>query len=100
MAANECMQKVNNGAFQKQVQYFLTKAAIAIINEDAATTHHTERLIFSKGILANTVSLYQFYIGVTTNPTIAATISSGSDVSDTDIEFTVNSLIDAYALAG
>ena len=92
-----CMTSAHNTFFQRRVKYFMTKAATAIIGEESTTAGHTERLAFAKEILAGTANILEFAVGVTTNGTIAASIVDGTEVSDSDLEFTVNSLINDFA---
>ena len=100
MASIECMCRGEERGFQRQVEYFMKKAAIAVMSEDTGTTNHAERVLFAKEVLNGTASVRAFAVGVATNATIATAISNGSDVSDSDVEFTVNSIYNAYALAG
>lgn len=103
MASKECMELANYGPFQDRVRYFLKKAAIAIMAESDTVDEHEKRVAFSRRVLAEQVNKIAYTIGVSTNSTVAATVGTKtaevacSDVSDGDLEFTVNSLINAYS---
>lgn len=89
-----------SSAFQKRVEYCLQKAAIAIMAEDAATVNHAERVVYAKEVLAGTASVAQAAKAVVTNATLTASGDSGAanmGVSDGDLEFTVNSMVNAFA---
>ena len=97
MAAIDCYNKALEKDFKRKVKYYLQKAAIAIVGEDSQTAGHAERVIYAGNILSGNVDVYEFALGVATNATIAAAINAEEEPSDSDIEFTVNSLINDYA---
>lgn len=82
---------------QQCVEYFMVKAAIAVMNEDPGTASHAERVNYSRNILRGSVSVRDLTVGVTTNATIGAAIDAATPVSDSDLEFVINSLFNAYA---
>lgn len=97
MGAIECYQHAQKKDFQHKVKYYMQTAALAIIGEDGETAGHTERLAYAIDILSGDANIKEFSIGVVTNSTIAATINMGNEPSDSDIEFTVNSMINDFA---
>lgn len=97
MGAIECYGKAISIDFKAKIKYFMQKAAIAIIGEDGGTVGHAERLVYAKLVLAGTASVEEFAIGVATNSTISTAINGGSEPTDNDIEFTVNSMINDFA---
>ena len=82
----------NNATFRARVEMAMTKSAIAISNEDPKTKYHTERVRYAQAALANVESTSRMMaFGVSANPAISI------ESSDADIEFTVNSIWNAYA---
>lgn len=92
-----CAEWANDPGKQERVKHFMNKAATAIIGEGSGVAGHTERLAESLEILDGTASKYEYAVSVSTNPTISATIAAGNTVSDNDLEFTVNSIINDHA---
>jgi hypothetical protein len=90
--------------FQIRVDYFLKKAAIAVMAEDSGTANHDQRVVFAREIFDGRQRIYDFALGVTTNSTLTATIGTSDEstanaaISDNDLEFTVNSMYTAYSL--
>lgn len=78
--------------FISRVQFAMMKAAIAVQAESSGAANHTNRSGYARSVL-NDPNRYGplFAQGVVTNAAITDTSS------DSDIEFTVNSLWDAYA---
>jgi hypothetical protein len=86
--------------FQSRVEYCLKKAAIAVMAEDAATGNHAERVAYAKKVIDGTASVGEVSLAVVTNSTLTGNgNSSAADmgVSDGDLEFTVNSMFNAFA---
>jgi hypothetical protein len=88
-------------AFQDRVRYAAIKAATAIMAESAGTASHAQRVTYAKSVLAGLIDIFSLTVGVVTNPTIFAelnpTATPNYGVPDADIEFTVNSLYNAFA---
>lgn len=82
--------------FQEKVNYYMVKAAIAVMAEEATVEHHEKRVDLASRILRGSFSVETYALGVTTNETIKGKIDSGQGYDD-DLEFTVNSLFTAYA---
>lgn len=81
-----------NSNFIMQVMMAVIKSAIAVANEDPATPGHAQRAHYAQAALANPESVARcMALGVASNPVISA------ESSDNDIEFTVNSIFNAYA---
>ena len=73
----------------------VAKAAQDILNEDAGTTNHANRLIWAKQTLLDSMAkAEQMMWPLVSNATIAA---AGESATDSDIQFVVNSNIDAFA---
>jgi predicted transcriptional regulator len=103
MSSTECMELANYGPYQDRVNYFLKKAAIAIMAESDQTANHADRVAYSAKVLGENARIFPFAVGTTTNPTLAATVgtndaaTANAAITDGDLEYTVNSLFDAYA---
>ena len=82
--------------FQDKVKFYVVKAAIAVMAEAGTVEGHTERVAFAEKVLAGAASMAMYALGVSTNATIKTKIDAGTDY-DSDLEFVVNSLFDAYA---
>ena len=85
-----------DSTFQDKVRYYMVKGAVAIMAEANTVEHHEKRVIYCGKILNGTASIDAFCLGVTTNPAIKAHIDAYTDY-DGDLEYTVNSLFDAFA---
>jgi hypothetical protein len=96
-------QLSKNGAFKLRVQQAIAKAAIAIQAEDPGTTNHDNRIAWANNINTRHSLERQeerFMWRVVANSTISSSYAANedqNDVSDNDIEFVVNGLIDTYA---
>lgn len=77
-------------------RYLLMKAAIAVMSEDPGTTNHANRVFFAKKVISGGVAVEEVAIAVLTNSTIAAA-TYPADAPDGDLEFTINSMFDAFA---
>lgn len=94
MAALDAMQVADERGFQQRVAFFLKKAAVAIMAEALSTAGHAERVVYAKTVLDGAASVEEATRNVVTNPTIEA---AGLAATDGDIEFTVNSMFNAFA---
>jgi hypothetical protein len=81
-----------DATFVSRAQHAMVKAAIAVQAEATNTTNHVNRAAYARSVL-NDPNRYgpMFAQGVVTNASIT------DQSSDNDIEFTVNSIWDAYA---
>ncbi len=90
-----------NSRFQDRIKYALTSAAVSVFNEASSTTGHTARVEYADGIIRGSYNLGPASLAVLTNTTIAseANLAHAPDFSipDSDIQFAVNSLWDAFA---
>ena len=82
--------------FQDKVMYYVTKAAIAVMAEEAITPHHAKRVAFAHRILDGGFRVERYALGVMANSTIKSKVDSDTKYDD-DLEFVVNSLFTAYA---
>lgn len=97
--SDKAVYAVKNEHFLARVEHFMVKGAVAIVGE-GAVAGHTERLAYALTILGGTADVLQMARGVMTNSTILTnTAADGgtSSVTDSDLEFTVNSLLNDYA---
>lgn len=73
----------------------VAKAAYDILNEDAGTANHANRVIWANQALADAQGkAEQMMWGLVTNATIAA---AGDAATDNDVQFVVNSYINSFA---
>jgi hypothetical protein len=88
-------------AFLRRVGYCLNKAAIAVMAEDAGTAGHAERVVYAKEVLDGTANVANAANAVVTNATLTTNGDLASPplfgISDSDLEFTVNSMFNAFA---
>lgn len=94
----EAVQVVGN--LSPRVALFVTKASVAVMNEDNTTTNHTERAAFSIKVFVSDYDLIQYTYAVLSNSTILSGLDiteADLNVNDSDIEFVVNSVFDAFA---
>lgn len=79
-------------SFIAKVQMAIIKSAIAIRAEDPETADHAKRDILAKRVLEQPDNwAHNFALGVVSNAAIT------TEATDGDIEFTVNSIWNAYA---
>ncbi len=84
-----------NGDFQARVRYLMVKAAVSKLNDEAPSDGAK---LLGQRILDLTEPVLAWAIACTSNPAIAAGAHEpdGSTITDNDLEFTVNSLWDAF----
>jgi hypothetical protein len=84
-------------AFTNRVEYFMVKAALAIL---AGETPTSADILLGQKILDGTEPVHQWSLGVLGNATIMAGAhdDDGKTITDGDIEFAVNSLWTAFSL--
>ena len=93
------MQNANyykDTGFKEKVHYYMVKASIAIMNEAAETEHHVKRVDLANRILRGSFPVESYGLGVMTNTTIKGHIDAGTSY-ESDVEFVVNSLFNAYS---
>ena len=92
MSFSEQVTLAGNDELIRKVQQALIKSAIAVAAESAETKSHDQRRSFAQAVLMEPQRWARLVVlGVVTNPSITA------ESKDNDIEFTVNSMWDAYA---
>lgn len=84
-----------NSTLQRRVEYLMVKAALAKLAEQTPTD---AAKLLGQRILDGDEPLLQWTIGALTNPSIAAGAhnSDGSSITESDLEFAVNSLWPAF----
>lgn len=102
MASYDTMATIaSQVAFLRRVEYCMKKAAIAVMAEDVGTTNHAERVVYAKLILDGTASVGEYAKAVVTNATLTTNGDLDSPplfgISDSDLEFTTNSMFNAMA---
>jgi len=103
MATNvyEMAQIAKNPTFRDRVEYYLKKASVAIMAEDAATANHAERVTYASKILDGDASIAEAAKAIVTNATLTTSgdlsESPNHGISDSDLEYTVSTMIDALA---
>lgn len=92
MSFVEQMALAASPEFITRVAGAMVKSAIAVVNEAATTAYHATRAQWATQVLRDPEHYAKrVACGVAANPVITAASS------DSDIEFTVNSIWDAYA---
>ena len=90
-----------HSTFLRRVRYCMKKAAVAVMAEDAGTVGHAERVTFAKTILDGQASVEAYAQAVVTNATLTTngdiSLEPNHGISDSDLEFTVNSMFSAHA---
>jgi len=74
------------------------KAASDILNEDAGTTNHANRVLWAKQVLTENNDgpmVKRLSVAVAQNSTVAA--AGAESATDNDIQFVVNSFINSHA---
>jgi len=98
---NEMQLIAVDAGFQRRVEYCLKKAAIAVMAEDAGTANHAERIVYAKQVLDGIASVTEVAKAIVTNATVTAganpTVLPEFSIVDSDLEFTVNSMFNAFA---
>lgn len=85
-------------AFVTRVRGAAIKGAIAVAAEDVKAANHTRRMNLAGQVLRSPGRWAELMAeGVAANVAIVTKAMAGREVPDGDIEFTVNSLWDAYA---
>jgi hypothetical protein len=101
MSTYTASYKVRYGveSLQQQIEVAVIHACSDVKNEDAGTPDHVNRLAWAEWANKNsTVAVAPFKWPVAMNPTIAGAVEidpSGGTVTDNDVQFVVNSNLDA-----
>ncbi|SRR6266498_2564908 len=86
--------------FQSRVKFFMQKAAIAVLSEASSTDGHGVRVNLAYKILYGQINPSEYALAVMTNSTLQTegTVANGTNgISDSDLEFAVNSVFSAFA---
>lgn len=100
-----CMEAANDHGFQRRVKYFMQKASALVLGEafggggEPTITDHGLRVTYAKLVLLGSASVYGYAVAVVNNATIVTAImaSGHNDVTDSDLEYTVNSLFSDFS---
>lgn len=98
--SNEYALIAGSQTFQNRVRIFMHKAAHAVYSEGGAVPNHALRVALADKILLGEQSVKLWAYSVMTNSTVQTSGDLDAPllgVSDTDMEFVVNSIYDAYA---
>lgn len=91
----------NDNDFQSRVRYAMTVAAVNVYAESPATAGHAARSVFAVRVLSGSYNIMQACLAVLTNATIAgeavAATTPAFAIPDGDIQFSVNSLWNAFS---
>lgn len=86
--------------FKDRVNFYVIKAAVAVMAEDNLTANHSERVVFANKVFTSDYDLEQYVAAVLTNATVLSNldvIADNNGITDGDLEFTVNSMYNAFA---
>ncbi len=86
--------------YQSRVAFYGHKAAHAVMAELGTVPNHTERVAWANSMLNGSESIPDMAVSTVTNSTIQASADATAalqGVSDSDLEFAVNSMVDAWA---
>lgn len=100
--ASEAAVVATEATWVRRVQFYRLAAAVAIMNEDATTANHAERVVYATKVINGQDNLPDYALGVATNTTVLAAIDTGVGapdwgVTDATISNTVNALFNAFA---
>lgn len=83
---------------RQRIAVALAAAAVDVMAEDDATEGHAARKAWALTVLPDAHGAAVRYApAVMTNPSLAAQSADPSKISDSDLQFTVNSLVNALA---
>ena len=93
-----------DSGFQGRCLHALMTAAVNVMAEVNTTAGHPQRLAFARQVIGGSVSLLYVAHAVLTNTTISAESNAATvpdfGIPDGDIQFSVNSLFNAFAGLG
>lgn len=92
MTLAEQLTWVGNADNVAKVRQLLCKSAVAVAAEEAATAHHVTRSAFAFAVLGNPTAA-----GAAAAYAVATNSGLTTTPSDNDLEFTVNSMFNAFA---
>ena len=94
MKTTDLRSVANSRMFSFRIDYFLCKAAVAIMNERKSTSGYKDRIGYAKKVLEGSHNLQQAVITVLTVTTVA---DKGLAATDSELEIAVNSVFSALA---
>ena len=97
MALIDQYNLAHSGELPKRVCAACWKAASDVLNEDAGTTNHANRVVWAKAVLQENVGgtmVKRLTVDCAQNASIAAAAEAATD---NDIQFVVNSRVNYYA---
>lgn len=100
---SDLAQIAQQNDFLNRIRYALCHAAVDVMAESSGTPSHTARLAFAVKVLSGQADLASAAYAVLTNPSIAAgaaTDTSGNSVTDSDMQFAMNSVFGGLAGVG
>ncbi len=100
LTAETAAQVAKQSAFMSRVHFFMAKGAVAVLSEATSTAGHSQRAFYASRVLNGDASILQFSLAVLTNSTLQGegTVSgTNNDISDSDLEFAINSMFSAFA---
>lgn len=83
--------------FQGRINFFMHKAATDVIGEGSPTANRHD---YSVSVLEGSANIFEMTMAVLTNATVSASVDrsmDGDGVTDSDMEFTVNSMWDDFS---
>lgn len=96
MALLDVYNLTENAEFKGRIAAAVAKAAYDILNEDAGTTYHAERVVWAKEAMSDPYGVADVIVWtVVQNATIQG---SGINSTDNDIQFVVNSNVNNFAV--
>ncbi len=96
MSFSQSMSEANDKGFQRKIKLSMQRAALAVMAESSETANHAERIVYAKKVLSGEASTFEYCVGIVTNAAIAADIAASDDY-DSKIDFTVDSMFNAFA---
>jgi hypothetical protein len=82
-------------ALWRKAQVAVFKAAVDVLNEAANTTNHANRVIWANAVMLDPkTKMQQMKTHILTNSTIQTVLNN---VTDDDVQFVVNGLVDTFA---
>ena len=104
MSAEDLIRTARDDTYAGRVAMIQIRVAQNVASEDPGTAHHAERVNYAYIVIRGGENPKMVATHVNTNPAIAAAIEAdpaklGSNVPDTDIEFTLSTIWDSRSLA-
>lgn len=93
--------RYGNAGLRNQVVIAMAKAAYDVLNESPSTENHAARVAWAKAVINDGSKWADLFLwSCALNPTIAQKAEDDQEITDSDVQFVVNSNINpAIALA-